>query len=73
MRPAVGQWLRRLGLLMELIAVVGTLATRGEGAFLGSAQRDQYALFGCFAIGFLIWVTGTAAIYWGGRSSMDGR
>ena len=69
MTPASGQRLRRLGLLIELIAVIGLLTTgRGKGDLLASGRLDSHTfLAGCLAIGFVIWLTGTL-IYWRRRA-----
>lgn len=70
MKPATGQTLRRIGLLLEALCMLGLLSVaRGQAPlqeFAGLTQV-QYMTAG-LVLGFVLWFVGTAAIHWPRKS-----
>jgi hypothetical protein len=67
MTPATGQTLRRLGLLVEAVCLLGLLSlARGNvGLVRAGWPLDPSVLLAAgLAVGFTLWLTGTLAIYW---------
>ncbi len=65
MKPETGQILRRIGLLLEAICLLGLISVSRTNApprgFAGFSVV-QILTF-CLAIGFFFWFVGTATIY----------
>lgn len=64
MTAATGQTLRRLGLLIEAVTMLGLLSIwRGNGAFLKGSRVDPASvLMVVFSIGLGMWLVGTETI-----------
>jgi hypothetical protein len=60
-----GQALRRLGLIIEAVAMLGLLTVaRNKGDLFKGGQLDPgFWMAVCLAVGFGIWLSGTLAIY----------
>jgi hypothetical protein len=66
MTPDTGQILRRVGLLVEAISLLGLLSlARGHGEVWRTRGLDPSVLMaGGLALGFTLWLIGTLAIHW---------
>ena len=69
MTPAQGQTLRRAGLVLEALCVLGLLAlARGKVQIgKGSGLDPSLVMAAGLGLGFVLWAVGTAAIYRGRR------
>ncbi len=74
MTPARGQFLRRVGLVIEVLCMLALLSlARGKvDIWRGFPIEPSRFLSGGLAAGFALWVTGTVAIY-AGRKRTDDR
>jgi len=66
MKPEIGQIVRRVGLLMEMICLLGlvSLSPEKQAQLTFAGIGPQQVLTWGLVTGFVLWFTGTAAIYW---------
>jgi hypothetical protein len=77
MNRFVGQVLRMLGLLVEMLGILGLALYTGTdetGAELPGSLSTRL-IWGVIALGFVVWLTGTVMTYWptGSASTPRGR